>query len=258
MMRALGYSKNMKPFEELAHRVPLNFIESIKPRESLVLKQAWLLGTAGLLPPQRSQEEFSQEEEITELKQTWRSTGKGAKTMNEDDWNLWHIYPNNSPVRRIMAQSHLLQRYYDRGLLRGTLQLVKETPLIAGHRWLEESLTVSVEGYWQDHFDFDVGSKTRKSALLGKSKAAEIVVNAILPFAFSWGEMSNEPELKEKAIELYNHYPKLTENEITRHMARQLCLESMSDFTACHQQGLIHIFRNYCREGRCSRCPLVS
>jgi len=258
MMRALGYSKNMKPFEELAHRVPLDFIESIKPKESLVLKQAWLLGTAGLLPSQRSQGEFSQEEEIRESEQVWQSVGKGAETMRENDWNLWRIYPNNSPIRRIVAQSYLLQRYYDRGLLRGMLQLVKETPLIAGHRWLEDGLTVVGGGYWQDHFDFDVRSKTRISALLGKGKASEIVVNVILPFAFSWGEMAGEPKLEEKALKFYLNYPKLAENEITRHMARQLCLEDTADFTACHQQGLIHIFRNYCREGRCDKCPLVN
>jgi len=258
MMRALGYSKNTKPFEELAHRVPLNFFESIKPEESLVLKQAWLLGTAGLLPSQRSRGEFSQEEEIRELEQVWRSAGKGAKTMKQSDWNLWRIYPNNSPVRRIVAQSYLLQRYYGKGLLWGMLQLVKETPLTAGHRWLEDGLCVLGAGYWQGHFDFYVRSKTRGAALLGKDKASEIVVNVILPFAFSWGEMANEPELKGKAIELYNCYPKLTENEVTRHMARQLRLKGTADFTACHQQGLIHVFRNYCREGRCCECPLAS
>ncbi|MDH5365165.1 MAG: hypothetical protein OEW82_08460, partial [Dehalococcoidia bacterium] len=85
-----------------------------------------------------------------------------------------------------------------------------------------------------------------------------IIINVILPFAFSRGEIASEAGLKEKAIELYNHYPKLAENELTLHMARQLCLENTADFTACQQQGLIHIFRNNCREGRCSECPLLS
>jgi hypothetical protein len=135
---------------------------------------------------------------------------------------------------------------------------VKEAPLPGGHRVLENGLTVAGDGYWQDHFDFDVRSKTKISALLGNSKAGEIAVNVILPFAFSWGEVANEPELTEKAMELYHSYPKLTENEITRHMAKQLGLKEPFDLAACHQQGLIHIFRNYCREGGCSECPLVS
>jgi hypothetical protein len=82
------------------------------------------------------------------------------------------------------------------------------------------------------------------------------MVNVILPFVFSWGEMTVDPEMKEKTIKLYAYYPKLAENEITRHMARQLCLEDSFALTACRQQGLIYIFRNYCREGRCAECPI--
>ena len=258
IMRALGYSKNTMPFEKLACRLPLSFIERTELRGSLVLKQAWLLGTAALLPFQRLGRRHPKEREAQELEQIWQSIGKGTKTMSEDDWHLSRIYPNNSPVRRIVALSYLLQRYCREGLLAGMLQVVRDTPLMTGHRMLVGSLIVFGSGYWQEHFDFDIGAKTRKSALLGHSKAAEIVVNVILPFAFAWGKITGELGLKEKAIKFYNHYPKLAENEITLHMAGQLCLEGVSNFTACHQQGLIHIFRNYCREGRCDQCPLLS
>ncbi len=254
MMRALGYSKNMKPFEELAGRVPLSFLEEVESGESLLLRQTWLLSVAGLLPCQRTRGEFSEEKETRELEQTWQAVGRGTNAMSQNDWHLSHIYPNNSPVRRIIAQSHLLQRYHRDGLLQGMLRLVRETPSLAGHSWLEDGLTVFSEGYWQDHHDF--GLKTKKSALLGHSKAAEIILNVILPFAFAWGEVANEPELKERAINFYSYYPKLAENELTRHMARQLCLEDNATLSACCQQGLIHIFRNYCCEGKCCECPL--
>jgi len=255
MMRALGYAKNTQPFEDLADRMPLNSIEF---REGLALKQALLLGTAGLLPSQRWQGNSAREKEVQELEQIWQSAGKKVKTMKEGDWNLSHIYPNNSPVRRITAQSYLLERYCEEKLLAGILQLVKEAPLTGGHRVLENGLTVAGDGYWRDHFDFDVRSKTKISAILGKSKADEIAVNVILPFAFSWGELANEAKLTEHAIELYHNYPKLAENCITRHMKKQLGFEEPFDLSACHQQGLIHIFRNYCREGRCSQCHLAS
>jgi hypothetical protein len=255
MMRALGYAKNTKPFEDLADRMPLDFIES---REGLTLKQALLVGTAGLLPSQRRRGKLTEEKEVLELEQIWQSADKKVKPLRESDWHSSHIYPNNSPVRRIVAQSHLLERYRREKLLAGILQLVKEAPLPNGHHTLENGLIVNGDGYWRDHFDFDVRSKTKISVLLGNSKAGEIAVNVILPFAFSWGKIFNESELMKKAMELYNSYPKLAENEITRHMTKQLCLKELPDFTACHQQGLIHIFRNYCREGRCSECPLAS
>jgi hypothetical protein len=255
IMRALGYAKNTKPFEDLADRMPLNFIEST---EGLTLKQALLLGTAGLLPSQRPQGNSAAGKETLELEEIWQSAGKGIKTMKEGDWKLSHIYPNNSPVRRIVAQSYILERYYEGKLLARILQLVKEAPMPAAHRALENSLTVAGDGYWRAHFDFNIRSKTRMSALLGNSKAGEIIVNVILPFSFSWGNIAGEPELVTRAMELYDSHPKLAENEITRHMAEQLCLERCFDFTARSQQGLIHIFRNYCREGRCPECPLAS
>jgi hypothetical protein len=255
IMRALGYAKNTKPFEDLADRMPLKFIES---REGLDLKQALLLGTAGLLPSQRWQVKSVKEKAVQELEQIWQSVGEKVIIMNESDWNLAHIYPNNSPIRRIVAQSYLLERYSEEKLLAGILQLVKEASPPCGHRLLENGLTVTDDGYWQDHFDFDVRSKTKISALLGNSKAGEIAVNVVLPFAFSWGELINKAKITENTIELYRNYPKLDENCITRHMKKQLGLEEYFDFSACHQQGLIHIFRNYCREGMCSQCPLAS
>jgi hypothetical protein len=255
VMRALGYAKNTKPFEDLADRMPLSSVES---REGLALKQALLLGTAGLLPSQRWQGKFAMEKEVQELEEIWQSADKKVETMKKGDWNLSHIYPNNTPVRRIVAQSYLIERYSEGKLLAGILQLVKEAPLSGGHRVLEDGLTVTGDGYWRDHFDFGVRSKTRILALLGNNKAGEIAVNVVLPFAFFWGELTNEAKITENAIELYRNYPKLAENCITRHMKKQLCLEESFDFTACHQQGLIHVFRNYCREGRCTQCPLAS
>jgi hypothetical protein len=254
MMRTLGYTKNTKPFEDLADRMPLT---SIEPREGLAAKQALLLGTAGLLPSQRQQIEPTREREVQELEQIWHSTDSNVETMKESDWNLSHIYPNNSPVRRIIAQSYLLERYNRGQLLAGILQVVRDTPASGGHRLLQNGLTVDSNGYWRDHFDFGVRSRTTISALLGHSKAGEMAINVLLPSVFSWGELADEAKLTDHAIDLYRNYPRLAENCMTRHMAKQLGLEQFPDFTACRQQGLIHIFRNHCREGRCSECPLA-
>ena len=256
MMRALGYSKNVKPFEELSDRVPLSFLEGLEPGESLSLKQAWLLGTAGLLPSQSLRGWLSREGEIRELELIWQSIGRGVETMSRNDWRFSHVYPNNSPLRRLVAITYLLQRYHKTGLLTGILELIKTTSLAAGHDGLENGLILAGNDYWQEHFD--IGGKTRKSVLLGQGKASEITVNILLPFAFFCREIANEPELREKALDFYLHYPKLAENEITRHMAKQLRLEDASCFTACHQQGLIHIYKCYCCEGNCSQCPLAN
>jgi hypothetical protein len=253
IMRALGYAKNIDPFSELADRIPLS---SIELREGLAAKQALLLGTAGLLPSQRQRVDPTNERESQELEQIWRSLDSSVETMKESDWNLSHIYPNNSPVRRIIAQSYLLERYGRGRLLAGILHMVREASPSGGHRLLHNGLTVDSDGYWRDHFDFGIRSRTKMAALLGQSKAGEVVVNVILPFAFCWGELTDGPELSEHSIDLYRSYPRLAENYLIQHMKKQLELEASFDLTACRQQGLIHIFRAYCREGRCSECLL--
>jgi hypothetical protein len=255
IMGALGYAKNTKPFLELADKMPLT---SIELKKGLAAKQALLLGTAGLLPFQRQQLQPNKEEEVQELEQIWHSMDSSVESLKESDWNLSHIYPNNSPVRRIIAGSYLLERY-DRGeLLAGILHAVRYTATPDGRRVLQHRLTVDSDGYWQDHFDFGVRSRTKISVLLGHSKAGEIVVNVLLPFVFSWGELAGEVDLRHHATDLYRSYPSLAENCLTQHMKKQLGLKESSDSTARRQQGLIHIFRNCCREGKCSECPLAT
>ncbi len=254
IMRAMGYARNTKPFEELANRVHLDYLEA---QDSLARRQALLLGAAGLLPSQRKNKEFAAARGGWHLDEIWHSVGNKAEPMTERDWNLSGTYPNNSPVRRIVAVTYLLERYRERKLLAGILELVSEAPLADGHRVLEAGLTISGDSYWQEHCDFADRSRTRRALLLGRSKASEIAVNVVLPFVFAWGKATAKPELMTKTRELYDAYPKLAENEITWHMKRQLCFTEPTGFRAPHQQGLSHIFRNYCRQGRCSRCPVA-
>jgi hypothetical protein len=255
MMRALGYAKNTRPFEDLADRLNLSAVAST---EGLAAKQALLLGTAGLLPSQRWPGERLTEPEVQDLERIWQASGQSIKAMSRENWNLTGIYPNNSPVRRIVAQSHLLERYRKEGLLTGMMRLVMKSSLPGGHELLEQGLAVVGNAYWRNHFDFDLRSITRTSALLGKNKARELAVNVVLPFAYSWGQSSGESELADGAMELYLGYPRLADNYLTRHMAAQLGLDTPAGLTACHQQGLIHIFRSCCRQGRCSPCPLAA
>jgi hypothetical protein len=254
IMRALGYAKNTRPFEELADRLPLDCIESTA---GSIPKQALLLGAAGLLPSQRRPRRPVRSKEVQELERTWRSVARHIEAMSENDWTFSHIYPNNSPVRRIVALAYLLERYQETKLTAGILQLVRQAPALNGRQALEKGLVVAAESYWRNHLDFDAKSKAEIPTVLGNSKAGEIAVNVALPFAYSWGIAFNEPDLVTKARGLYDNYPGLADNGITRHMIRQLGANELAGPTARRQQGLIHIFRNYCREGRCGECPLA-
>ncbi len=255
IMRALGYSRNTKPFEELAISLAPGFLNQLKSRHGITVQQAYLLGTAGLLPYQRQQKRI-RDREAMKLERLWQSLGMN-QTMDETDWQFAGVRPHNFPVRRLIALSHILHRYSQSKLPHKILKLATQAPLSSGHLFLERNLVVRTNGYWAIHFDFGVATKA-SSALLGRSKVAELIINVILPFTYAWADMSGEAGLREKAGYLFGNYPRLADNEITRHMRHQLHLRDLSDIFLIHQQGLIHIFNAYCREGNCQKCPIVN
>jgi len=263
IMGALGYSKNKTPFLELAHRVPLQVLESITggkiaEEECLARLEALLLGTAGLLPSQRPSccpGDKSGNEWVDKLERLWTFCNQ-PEVMSPDAWHLFKIRPNNFPTRRIAAMSHLMLRYREGGIFDEIINTLKEIPPNKSHHILEKGLTVTTKGYWASHFDFGLGSRTKNPTLLGTSRAANIVVNVVFPFISAWSQLDSQPELEKKALDLYRSYPRLAANAVERHMKNQLRLDSSLVNSAQRQQGLIHIYNTLCTQGRCNCCPL--
>ncbi len=263
IMGALGYSKNKLPFLELARRVPLQTLESITrdklpDEECLARQQALLLGTAGLLPSHRRdrhQKSKPDDNWTDKLERLWTSF-RPMEAMSPNVWHLFRIRPNNSPIRRLAAMSYLILRYREKGIFDGVIDMIKEVPVRESYYRLEEGLIVTTNGYWASHFDFGSASRITNPTLLGNSRAADIIINVLLPFAFAWGKLTSQPELKRKALDLYRHYPKLAVNTIERHMNDQLGASTSLVNSAQRQQGLIHIYNSLCTQGRCHSCPL--
>ena len=126
-----------------------------------------------------------------------------------------------------------------------------------GCQELERMLLVPANGYWARHFDFGPASRIRGDALLGRGRASVIAVNIFLPFAFAWGRLNSQPELAEKALDIYRHYPRLAANIVERHMQRQLRMGGNLANSARRQQGLLHIYKILCTQGKCCLCPLA-
>ncbi len=259
IMRALGYSQNMSPFEKLAQIAPLNFLEKLEPCESVDSKQAYLLGKSGLLPSKHKTIALADKNRMNRLRTLWKTIGKEHSIMSEDDWQLVHIYPHNSPIRRILAMGYIIQHYYKVGLLKGMLQLVYKAVPSPGHPSIQEGLLVSADGHFlQRQKGTALNPQAFKANLLGLCKAAQIEVNVILPFTFAWGETFGKLSIKEKALTLYLRHHQMASNTITRHMRAQLGLKDDFVLNACQQQGLIHLYKNYCHESKCLQCPLLN
>ena len=199
LMKALGYSQNKEPFQKLARLLPLSALEESAKQGDHVGIQALMLGTAGLLPSQRSGRNggcgkpSANEPEVRELERTWASSGH-ARAMNPSEWRFHGIRPENSPTRRMVAASHLLAHCQCQ-LLRGILPAMNRLSLTDTQDNLENSLRVKVGGYWASHCDFGAASGWR-AALIGQGRARDMIVNVVLPFSFAWGSVSGQTWLE--------------------------------------------------------------
>jgi hypothetical protein len=242
IMGALGYAKNKVPFLELARRLPLQKLESLmanylSDEECLAQEQALLLGRAGLFPSLSPDE--------CPLCDKQGTPGSNPDAMSAGDWQQFKVRPINSPVHRLVVMAHLLVGLRRQGFLQGLLHLVESAPLVQGNQALERDLLTMIR-----HHAGLAGT------MLGRGRAAAIIVNVLLPFSFAWGLVSLQPELARKAFTLYCDYPRLETNSIEEHMKHQLGLDGKVVHSARRQQGLIHIYQNYCSEGKCPDCTL--
>jgi hypothetical protein len=260
LMRALGYSQNKEPFERLARLLPLSALEQSAKRGDHVRIQSLMLGTAGLLPSQRSGRDGNyckpapSEPEVQELERTWISSGH-TQDMNASEWRFHGIRPENSPTRRMVAAGHLLTRHQGR-LLQGILPAMNQLPLTDIQDDLERDLTVKVGGYWASHFDFGAASGWRP-ALIGQSRARDIIVNVVLPFCVASAHISGQAWLHDISLGLYHNHPGLEDNWITRHMKAKVLGDSTARMDSAHQQqGLIELYEAFCAGHRCHHCPL--
>jgi hypothetical protein len=260
IMEALGYAKNKKPFSELAARVPLSFLQSLaegsaSQEDYIIRQQALLLGTAGLLPSQRPEKPGrpGRDEMADRLEHEWAG-GRPGVPMSFRRWDLFKVRPFNSPLRRLAGMMALLDRYRQAGIFAGLAREVRKAPSLKSGA-LESALVVEGSGYWSQHFDF--GSNCGASGpLVGKGRAREILINVVLPLMLAWCRLEGRSRAGNKIKALYLHFPHTARNSIEQHMEQQLGLTPGTVNSARRQQGLIHIYKSRCTQGKCGDCQL--
>ena len=154
--------------------------------------------------------------------------------------------------------SHIVQRYREKGLLNGLLESVREVSSEKSHHRLEAGLMVSDDDYWSSHFDFFRQCRGLSKWLIGQSRAADIVINVLLPFVHAWSKHTGQIELAEKAFTIFRSYPPVETNTVERHMRTQFGLKSTQVNSAQCQQGLLHLYKKWCTQGRCGECAVIN
>jgi hypothetical protein len=274
LMDSLGYSANRGPMREIATALPLEQLLTLplskSPEERATLLESVLLGAGGLLPSQRSDLEpldYLSAEYAEEVEAIWNACAPvlGLSGPVARGWSHDRVRPANSPPRRLAAASRLLARllWEPEGMLGSFLGMAPgSAPADMAKAWTS-MLSVPADGYWGGHADFGQplggpsGSKS-PAALVGASRAADSVVNILLPLLVAHADRNDLPDLRQIALKVYSAYPRLEENRITRAMADEALGPRKEGHIngARRQQGLLHLYKLYCEARRCFECPI--
>lgn len=276
LLDALGYSSNREPMRALATALPLSTLTSLPYSGSLseraTLLEAVLLGAASLLPSQRpdlTAHDWVTSDYIEAIERLWQANAPilshSLHKSAIEGWQWDRTRPANSPPRRLAAMSRLLARYaWTRGGsgLSGSFLDIMDTfsPTELAKEWTG-MLALPGDGYWASHSDFGrplAGLNKEEVALIGSSRAADMLVNILLPLSLAYADTHGKPHLRTKAQALYATFPRLAENKITKAMADEAFgpRKRSAAKTARHQQGLLHLYRLYCEARRCYECPI--
>ncbi len=221
-MGALGYPRNKRAFRTLATHVPWSvaaICESSLELESLLM---WAAGFGARSAMPRAT-----------VADTSGLVGRSPNWVRP--WGR----PANSPVARIKAISALVPKWASQnGIANTCAQWVasvdRPTGLSAMFRPAELAGDVTV---------------------LGSARAAEIVVNVLLPVVFAMttgtGARAKGVSLKNRVLALFDAHPRLMENSLTKEAKIALGVDYLVPkiSSARDQQGLVALYREMFRRG---------
>ena len=212
LMEGLGYSSNRAPFLRLAEVAPYRALAgaalelAIEERAAAIGR--WLLSRSGL-----AENTFDGGPSLK---------GMGP-VIDRREWHLFRVRPSNHPKRRIYGAAALLSRFLEPGLAEGLREEVQ---------WLNPAkLTTRLSA-----------SSRSGPAYVGRGRAKDLAVNAVLPLIHAWDEIP-DGAAQGAPEKLYQRFPMLAGNEITREMTEQLLPAEWSGAVsnARRQQGLLHL-----------------
>jgi hypothetical protein len=151
---------------------------------------------------------------------------------------------------RLAALTRLAARWRERGPWPDLWSLLSRTDQSVDDREaLLQALTASGAAYQASTRKTDTPSES-----LSAERAAILIWNVELPFAYAWALLHDDEALAKRAYVLALAFPGLPSNQITRAMQKQLLLPRHPRM-ALAQQGLQHVHKHWCREKKCAACP---
>ena len=210
VMECMGFPRNKRQFRELARRLPWSSVASWSTPGDVSGVADLLLWAAGFAP---------------------KPDGAGTLKGKPPVWTRPPGRPDNAPERRIKGAARLVNGWRERG---GPGRAMTE--VLLGSKTPREVIRA-----------FEAPGEENKRSLIGRGRAAEIVVNAVLPGLCALARLAGDRRLESAAMDLYRRFPALPENSITREAKLMFAPEPRGRtgaYGAREQQGLIYLYRS--------------
>jgi hypothetical protein len=266
IFETLGYSKNKKPFLQLAQNVPLkilrDFLETIaspKNETEFVRRiEAVYVFVSGLLPSDAAEHNEARYMEQCRTTGTRIREKIWLKQLCALDWQFFRLHPENFPTIRIAGGSRMVARWLKCDLLKVLISLCKDSEKNSKEklRQLESLFIVPAEGFWKTHYRFGSESGTPLKTFVGKERARDIMLNVVFPLCFLYARIFKDAALRKEVLTLFSLLPRSSENTVTKKIQQQLVREKFSMKTSMYQQGAIQLYNYFCADAKCGECEI--
>jgi hypothetical protein len=154
--------------------------------------------------------------------------------------------------------SFLLPVFFREDCLRRIFRCFAEgaPPARKGLQILREMFLLQPDGYWRGHMEFrNAGSSY--GVALGTGRVDAIILHLVVPAVMLRARLSGNRTLASRARAMALALSPPPSNALTRMLERELLRGHKGFRAAVIQQGLMHLWKKYCRKRRCGNCPLL-
>ena len=245
---ALGYKENKLPFTLITQRLPLKSLrETMSDIESMLFGVAGFLQTADLDVYKKSTREY-----VRQLWDRWWPHRDELQLLILPGkiWRLSSTRPLNHPQRRLAALA-ILARDWPR------LQRALGKSSVTAAKHFFEKLD---HPFWNFHYTLTSRAASKKMALIGEARVADILANVLFPFWLAH-DLDPSSSLGKNMWAEYTKLPARLSNRRLETGATRLFGDDSrrKQFlkTVANQQALLQIYEDFCMRDNsdCAQCP---
>ncbi|MEO5563408.1 MAG: DUF2851 family protein [Chitinophagaceae bacterium] len=234
LARNFGIKVNAGSFEDIARSISLKILA--KHKNHVYKLEALLFGQAGLLD-KKFEEEYPT---LLQKEYSIQQRAYNLRKVHEQPLFL-RMRPGSFPTIRLAQLAVLV---HDSAHL---FSAIKEENSIHA---IKNLFAITAQDYWDTHYRFDEVSVFKKKRV-GETMIGNIIINAISPLLFTYGQYHGEQQYKDKAIQWLEE----TEAEINTITTGFNEIGIISQ-TAYDSQALLELKTQYCDCKRCLDCSM--